>query len=128
MSRGHAQQLTGEGQEGMGAKAALKYAARWNVPVGWLTNGEGDPFSDAAPVRTIHEDARYPNLEEALQLMRPRILDETYERQRSIAMHYPTDLSVGEWVDQIKRLDASVRKGAEGRPLEEDDDTPPAGR
>lgn len=89
------------------------------------------------PVRQLYKPDRYPNLEVAVTTARVLLgeqFDEAVERARSIAMHFPTDRSVGEWVDELQSVARSIRRASKtgdaytGRSLEDDDDTPPAGR
>jgi transcriptional regulator with XRE-family HTH domain len=85
---------------------------------------------------TVVLPARYPNLEEALTLLTPMLKEpdreEVLARARSIGQSWPTDRSVGEWVDQVKALARDVSRarkfGEAPRLLDDEDDTPPIGR
>jgi transcriptional regulator with XRE-family HTH domain len=52
----------------------------------------------------------HPNLALAIDLTKGAILPETVERIAQIAKLWPHDLSVGEWVDEILRLDGAFRR------------------
>lgn len=62
--------------------------------------------------RTESDAASYPRLLEAIELRKGTALPITLERVIAIAMNWPADRSVGEWIDEIDRLDASFRADA----------------
>ncbi len=79
--------------------------------------------------RTVVLDPRYPALAEAIELRADVWLPKTQETMASQASHALFDLTVGQWIDQGDRVDAQNRKALpHGRPLDVEDDTPPAGR
>ncbi len=85
-----------------------------------------DEVYGGAPLRATFKPERYPNLVEALALIKPD--HETDRRMRTIAMSWPTDLTLGEWVDEVKKMAGSVKRAAELGRAYDDDDTPPEGR
>jgi hypothetical protein len=98
-----------------------------------LANVSIDEVWGRTPTRQVFKPERYPNLETAITTAASLLgahLDEAAQRARSIAMHYPTDRSVGEWVDELQSIARSIRRAAKTgetygeRALEDDDDTP----
>lgn len=89
-----------------------------------------------APARTVYRPERYPNLEKAILRMADADADaaDAVERLRGVAGHWPSDLSVGAWEEQIEEMRRSIRRARKtgdaigGRPDDDEDDTPPAGR
>jgi len=83
--------------------------------------------------RTVELEQRYPNLVEAIALRRGKVLSVTLERIAGIALHWPNDRSVGEWIDDIDNLDRQLRREVKtgeraDRELPDEDDAPPLGR
>jgi transcriptional regulator with XRE-family HTH domain len=91
------------------------------------------PPGESAPARVIELFDRYPNLQAAIGKCRDDVLSVTIERIKRIALHYPSDLEIGEWVHELLRLDAQFRREmktgeALGRDIANEDDAPPFGR
>jgi DNA-binding transcriptional regulator YdaS (Cro superfamily) len=93
-----------------------------------------DEVYGRARPQTIYKPDRYPNLEKAIEREAAAIPEavrvDTLSRCRSIAMNFPSDRSVGEWIDELHAVARSVRRAMKtgdaltGRPYDEDD-TPP---
>lgn len=114
-------------------KILQRLATALGVSFPWLAAGEGLPDDAWIPnpllERTYELDPRYPNLAEAIRVRRGRWLPETEEAMAKRAMHWPEDLTLGKWIDEGDEFDRMMRRGrVPGRPVADEDDTPPAGR
>jgi transcriptional regulator with XRE-family HTH domain len=102
---------------GLSATTASALAKAAGVSLDWLIDGTGPPPD------------RYPNRVIALDLMRGRVSSDAASFVASIQMHADSDLTVGQWVDELRREDTRQRRGAPlGKPLPPEDDTPPRGK
>jgi transcriptional regulator with XRE-family HTH domain len=113
------------GRSGSPESATVEKLARaLGVPFEWLATGEGDsPSSGDRPA------ARYPNAEEAIVEMGAKWDDGTVAALRSWGFRSPTDFPVDTWISIGNQIQRARRAGQQiGRPLPDEDDTPPAGR
>lgn len=101
---------------------ARALALAFGTTVDWVLFGDGEgPAQDTG--------TRYPNRDAAIAMAGTRWSDETIASLRRAAARFPTDLSVGTWISIGDEIERATRTGTEvGRPMADDDDTPPAGR
>lgn len=128
--------LRGEVGEEVTLRVVHAIADAGRVDRNWLSTGDGDPdlsSEDGGEQRWTALAPRYPNLADALADLSDELLAETVTWAHSTAMHYPEDLERGTWVKILLDMDRKLRRREKtgdpiGRPLPDEDDTPPEGR
>ena len=104
-------------------ETAKKLAAPFGASVDWLLDGDGTAPGDRP------DTPRYPNAEEAIAEMGAKWDDGTVAELRSLSFRSPTDFAVDTWISMGNQIQRARRSGQQlGRPLPDEDDTPPAGR
>lgn len=104
------------------ATTVSKLAKALRVPYAWLSDGEGSHEPGDRPVR-------YENCEAAIAFMGSKWSDGAVGELRSFAGLSPTDFAVDLWIGMGNTIERARATGQKiGRPLEDEDDTPPAGR
>jgi transcriptional regulator with XRE-family HTH domain len=99
--------------------------------IGRVIDGSEDPVEALARLKSRRDERspRYPNAELAVEEMGAKWDDGTVTDLRTFAFRSPTDLSVDTWISIGNQIQRAKRSGQQiGRPLPDEDDTPPAGR
>jgi transcriptional regulator with XRE-family HTH domain len=120
---------------GAGMKTIKGLSKLFGMSIGQIEE-EAAKFASTRPrpaLRLVELDARYPNLKEAIAYRQAKALPVTLERIQKIALHWPSDKSTGEWIDEIDRLDRDFRTEqktgvAASVVVADEDDAPPFGR
>jgi hypothetical protein len=115
----------------VGIDTAKALADVAKVDASWLAFGQGT--IDGSPGRWVELAPRYPNLVEALELLKGQLLPETTAEVQGIALRSDRDLDVGTWQATLWDIDRKRRRQAKtgdpiGRPVDDEDDAPPFGR
>jgi len=120
LARGHVGTIERGETDGLTPETAQKLAPILKVSWQWLVTGDGDGPTEAPPVR--EDDVRkYPNRDVAVQLLAGRVDPETIKALGTMRLDSDRDLTVAEWIDEAKTLQA-LRDGiTEEKPLAVDD-------